>query len=376
MKKILFLALHLGYGGAEKAIIAEANMLSERYEVEIACVYKLYDEPAFPLSQNVKVRYLSEKLKPNKEELKKAIHAKDLLAVLREGIVSLKVLHYRKAAIKKVVQHTDAEVIISTRYIFHRILGRHSKHGVVTIAQEHNHHNNNEVYIRKIINSVRGIDYFMPVSKELTEFYGKRIPHIKCVYIPHCLDYIPEKTSVLTEPMIISVGRLSPEKGYLDLIEVYAGIVKEYPEWQLHIVGDGDERDNIQRAIEKYCLSGKVEMHGYQRKEYVNQLLEKSSIYLMTSYSESFGIVLIEAQSFGIPCIAFDSARGALEIICEQKNGYLIPNRNMSEMRRKLVELIEDEELRKKMGKNARKNSLQYSAENVKNIWFEFIETN
>ena len=155
VKKILFLALHLGYGGAEKAIIAQANMLSERYDVEIACSYKLYDKPAFQLNENIKVRYLSKTLKPNKDEFKKAVQDKNVLAILREGIMSIKVLCYRKVAIKKVIRHTDADVIVSTRYIFHGLLGKHRKPGVVTIAQEHNHHNNNEVYIKKIIHSVR-----------------------------------------------------------------------------------------------------------------------------------------------------------------------------------------------------------------------------
>ena len=85
MKKILFLALHLGYGGAERAIISEANMLVEQYDVEIACAYKLYETPAFPLDQRVKVRYLSETLKPNKEELRQAIQDKNAYALFVNG---------------------------------------------------------------------------------------------------------------------------------------------------------------------------------------------------------------------------------------------------------------------------------------------------
>lgn len=374
MKKILFLALHLGYGGAEKAIISEANLLSERYDVEIVCAYKLYEKPAFPINERVRVRYLSEKLKPNKAELKKAIQDKNMLAILREGIMSVKVLWYRKAAVKKEIQHTDADVIVSTRYLFHEILGKYKKSGVVTIAQEHNHHNNDEIYIQKMVDAVQKIDYFMPVSKELTEFYAKRMPQKKCVFIPHSLDYIPEHVSMLTEPMMISVGRLSPEKGYLDLIEVFAKIPKEYSCWKLHIVGDGDERNRIEKMIEKYQLQDRIFMHGYQSKAYINQLLSKSSIYLMTSFSESFGIVLIEAQSFGIPCVAFDSARGALEIIDDQENGYLVSNRDAEQMKNMIIKLIEDKELRYTLGKKGRENALQYSVENVKNKWFEFVE--
>ena len=94
----------------------------------------------------------------------------------------------------------------------------------------------------------------------------------------------------------------------------------------------------------------------------------------MASYTESFGIVLIEAQSFGIPCVAFDSARGALEIIEDSKNGYLIPDRNFEKMSEKLNLLIEDAGLRERLGKEARKNSLQYSEEVIQKLWFEFIE--
>lgn len=375
MRKILFLALHLGYGGAERAIISEANILAERYEVEIACAYKLYEKPAFHLDERVKVRYLSEKLKPNKEELKQAILDKNALAILREGIMSARVLYYRKAAIKRVVRTTDADVIISTRYLFHEILGKNKKQGVITIAQEHNHHNNDEAYVRKIIASVQKIDYFMPVSQELTEFYAERVPRVKCLFIPHSLEYIPETVSDLAEPIIISIGRLSKEKGYLDLIEVFAEISKEYPEWKLHIVGDGDEREEIEKAIEVHKLQTQVVLHGYQGKEYINQLLKQSSIYVMTSFSESFGIVLIEAQSFGIPCIAYDSARGAMEIIRDQENGYLIKNRNRIEMCAKLKKLIENPELRHRFGRRGRENSLQYAVENVKKQWFEFIDT-
>ena len=73
MKKITFLSLHLGYGGIEKSVVAVANLLCHDYEVEIISVYKLYDEPAFKLDKRVKVHYLIEKYKPNKEAWKNSI---------------------------------------------------------------------------------------------------------------------------------------------------------------------------------------------------------------------------------------------------------------------------------------------------------------
>lgn len=374
MKKILFLAMHLGYGGAEKAIISEANILADKYEVEIACAYKLYDKPAFPLDERVKVSYLSETLKPNKEELRKAIQDKSLINILKEAWTSIRVLHYRTSCIKQTVKNSDADIIVSTRYIYHKILAQNKKDGVISIAQEHNHHNNDEKYINQIIQSVKGIDYFMPVSQELTDFYSEKVGKTVCKYIPHALDYIPENVSRLEECNLISVGRLSKEKGYQDLIDVFALVAKEHPQWKLHIVGDGDEREAIEARILQKQLESKVVLHGYQSKEYINQLLAKSSIYVMASYTESFGIVLIEAQSFGIPCIAFDSARGALEIIKDQENGYLVSNRDFAKMSEKIKLLIENPELRQQLGAKARENSLQYSENVIQNLWFEFID--
>lgn len=370
----MFLALHLGYGGAERAITSEANFLVEKYDVEIVCAYKLYEQPVFQTDERVNVRYLSETVKPNKDELKQAVKSRKLMAILREGFKSLRVLYYRRAAMKKAIKETDADIIISTRYLYNDILGKYHKAGAVTIAQEHNHHNGDEKYIKKMIRSLQNLDYFMPVSQELTKFYAERLKRVQCKYIPHSLEYIPETISELEEPNIISIGRLSKEKGFIDLIHVFSKVVQEYPHWKLHIVGEGDERHMIETAIKEHQLENSVVLHGYQGKEYINKLLEKSAIYVMTSFTESFGIVLIEAQSFGIPCVAYDSARGALEIIENQKNGYLIADRNQNAMYEKIKQLIETPSLRRELGSKGRENSLQYATDNIKKQWFEFID--
>lgn len=374
MKKIAFLALHLGFGGAERAIVSEANFLVDKYDVEIICAYKLYEKPAFQVDNRIKINYLSETIKPNKEELKLAIKNKNIVAIIREVCVSLQVLYHRKSAMRKAIKVSDADIIISTRYLYHKLLGKCKKMNVITIAQEHNHHNGNEAYVKKMINSLNNIDYFMPVSRELTDFYAERLGQARCKYIPHSLEYLPDEVSELSEPLIISIGRLSKEKGFVDLIDIFALVTQEYPQWKLHIVGEGDERRAIEGAIKEKNIEKNVVLHGYQGREYINKLLQKSSIYIMTSYTESFGIVLIEAQSFGIPCVVFDSARGALEIIKDQENGFIIANRDKEEMSAKIKQLIIDSNMRKQLGSNARDNSLKYAAENIKEQWFEFID--
>jgi len=188
------------------------------------------------------------------------------------------------------------------------------------------------------------------------------------------LDYVPDTTSKLNEKRIISVGRLSKEKGYVDLIEIFNKFHHKYPDWHLDIVGNGSERNKIVDRIYEYHLNDSVTVHGYLKKKELHELLSKASIYLMTSYTESFGIVLIEAMSYGIPCISFTSAEGANDLITNGENGFLIENRNFDGMIEKMSKLADNKKLRIELGKNARNFSLNYSSDSIKKDWLDLLK--
>ena len=376
MKKVSILSLHLGYGGIEKSIVTLANTLCSRYEVEIAVCYQLYEECVFPLNEKVKVKYLNPNLKPNRSDLKKSIRSKNIINISKEGVFAAKVLYRRKHSIVKYIKETDADVIISTRDIFNYWLSHYGKENVLKIGWEHNHFHNNYAYANKICNSAKGLDYLVLVSNDLERYYANRLRNsgCMCVYIPNSIDSVPEEVSSLSDKKLVSVGRLSPEKGYLDLLKVYSKLLKEVSDWTLDIIGDGSDREILEEYIEKNNLKDKVTLHGFLGKDEIDKILHKSSIYLMTSYTESFGIVLLEAMSHGIPCIAFDSAEGPREIITSGSNGYLIKNRNMDAMVKKIKDLINSEKTRKRIGENARKSITKYTSEVVGAEWFTLIE--
>lgn len=374
VKKVVFLVLHLGYGGTERAVISEANLLSDFCDVEIISAYKLLKVPAFKVNSKVKITYLTEGVSPNKQQIKDAIKTLRPWWLLKELVKSAKILYLRTALMKKAVKNLDADIVISSRYLYHKLLTKNVKKDTVCIAQEHNHHNGNKRYIKKQVKAVRGMDFFMPVSKELTDFYSSKVKgKTVCKFIPHHLERFPNEISALTGKNIISVGRLSSEKAPDELIEVFRLVAANHPDWNLHIVGDGLLRPYLEQLTASYGLEGRVILHGTKSQKEIGKLMLDCSIYIMTSHTESFGLALLEAQSFGLPCVAFDSARGAKEIVTNGENGILIPSRSWDEMARAIDELISDPELACALGKCGRERSKNYSYDVVKKQWRDFI---
>lgn len=376
MKKISILALHLGYGGIEKCIAALANMLCEQYEVSIVCCYKLYDEPVFFINPKVHIEYLLPNLKPNREKFLAELRKKKIFSAFLEGIYSTKVLILKKRRMIHYIAHASSDIMIATRDIFDDWLGEYGSEDTIKIGWEHNHYHNDLKYAGNITKSAWNLDYLVLVSNSLKKFYSKELikSKCKCIFIPNMIEKMPNEIAPLENKRLISVGRLSPEKGYLDLLKIYVILKEKHPDWTLDIIGDGPERSKIEKFIKINNLEGHVFLHGFQKKDYIDEMLHKSSIYLMASYTESFGIVLIEAMSHGVPCIAFSSAEGARELIISGKNGYLIKNRNHSAMIKKIEDLINNYNERKRIGEASRNEAYKYTKDKVQGEWYNIIE--
>ncbi len=375
-KRISIIALHLGYGGVENSISSIANMLCKNYDVEIISTYKLYDKPAFYLNPKVQIKYLITDIKPNKESFKNALKQRNLFSIIKEGLVSIKILYLRKYKLIKELKELQTDVIISTRYLHNKWVGKYANANTIKIAQEHNHHNNNKRYIHKLIKSIKNFDYLLPVSRELANFYSIKLKNrkIKVIYIPHALDNIPNRISDLESNNILSIGRLSPEKGFDDLIDVFAEVCHTNDSARLKIIGDGPERETLEAKIKRVNLTDKIELCGFKTKPEIESYMLNSSLYVMTSYTESFGLVLVEAESYGLPLLAFNSAQGANEIITDGENGYLIENRDINKMSSKISNLLNNKYLRCQLGSVGRQNSMNYSQEIICNLWINFLE--
>lgn len=168
----------------------------------------------------------------------------------------------------------------------------------------------------------------------------------------------------------IFVGRYSYQKDIQTLLLIWKKVHQRYPDWALHVFGGyGDQQDEIRQEIE--CSKTNVMMHQPTASIYEEYL--NSSMLLMTSRFEPFGLVLPEAMSCGLPVIAFDCPYGPAEIISDAKDGFLIRDRDINEFVDKICLLIENEDLRIKMGKVGIQSSQRYIASNIMPKWIQLF---
>jgi glycosyltransferase involved in cell wall biosynthesis len=166
---------------------------------------------------------------------------------------------------------------------------------------------------------------------------------------------------------VVAAGRLTRQKGFDLLIRSFEAVVREHPEWQLRIYGSGRQGRKLRRLIIARGLYNNVLLLG--RTERLGEELSKASIFALSSRFEGFGMVIIEAMSMGLPTVSFACPRGPSDIITHQKDGLLVPERDVDGFARSLLRLIESQEERDRIGRAARETALAYAVDTVGGRW-------
>jgi glycosyltransferase, group 1 family len=167
---------------------------------------------------------------------------------------------------------------------------------------------------------------------------------------------------------VIAVGRLSFEKGFDYLIDVWKIINQRFPDWILDMYGHGELKTELQNRIDTSGLSAVIKLKGVTN-DIVTEY-QSHSIYIMTSRNEGFPLVLIEASSCGLPIVSFDCPNGPNEIVMHGDNGFLVsPVGNVKMMASYLMQLMSDETLRKRMGCCSFELSKRFKLENIASEW-------
>jgi glycosyltransferase involved in cell wall biosynthesis len=177
--------------------------------------------------------------------------------------------------------------------------------------------------------------------------------------------------SDLKTKKVIAVARNSFEKGLDRLLVIWKKVTEKNPDWILDIYGESVA--DLKPLVLELEMESNVNLN-----ESVKNISEKylsSSIYVMTSRSEGFPMVLLEAMASGLPCVAYDCPCGPRAIINEGENGFLIEDGNVDSFVQKLELLIEDENLRLQMGTNAQESVKKYDLDSIMQKWKSLFES-
>lgn len=202
----------------------------------------------------------------------------------------------------------------------------------------------------------------------LTQEEAKNWPELTnlCV-IPNPIITPTEQQSSCTQKQVIAAGRYAPQKGFDLLIESWAIVSKQHPDWTLRIYGDGALRTTYQQSIHRLGITNNCLLESTVPNIADNYC--ESSIFVLSSRFEGFGMVITEAMACGVPPVSFACPCGPRDIICDGKDGLLVENGNIQEMAEKISYLIENEEIRKEMGRQAHISSQRFRIENIGKQW-------
>lgn len=191
--------------------------------------------------------------------------------------------------------------------------------------------------------------------------------------IPNPLPFFPAEKSSLKDKKVIAVGKQSYQKGFDRLLNSWALLDREFQDWELHIYGKFDENSGLEQLAKSLGIENQVYFHLPEKN--IEEKYRNSSIFVLSSRYEGFGMVLIEAMSCGLPCISFDCNYGPSDIIKNNEDGFLIPNGDEENFAQKLQLLMKNENLRQQMGEKARENVQRFLPQNIVKQWDELFKS-
>ncbi|RJG04264.1 glycosyltransferase family 4 protein [Noviherbaspirillum sedimenti] len=194
------------------------------------------------------------------------------------------------------------------------------------------------------------------------------IPNAACWPLPDKPPKIEPDTICLPErKILLAVGRLSKQKNFEVLIDVFSKIAPKHPDWDLVILGEGPDREMLESRIRDAMLGARIFMPGIAGN--VGQWYSRADLYVMSSRFEGFPNVLAEALAYGVPAVSFDCDTGPRDIIRHGVDGFLVPVGNAVELQAMLERVMRDSQLRQELASRANDVRERFSLVKIADMW-------
>ena len=393
MKKIcFFMETPFSVGGEQRVVTTLANyFVAKDYEVYFILTdeNKKINYDLYELNKKVKIIFIQK-------------YNNKINILIRKFINILKKINNRFGVFKNNLfilknfycNFIDKKILLNEfdKYKFDYVIGVASKYtGILSILNSNqNHtkfigwqHSSFEAYFktkkRRFFEENKFVEYMLDNldnyvvqtnddKNKIKENFGKVV-----TVIGNPNTFTSNEKSDLINKRFIAAGRFSFVKNFDMLIKAYNLFNKANSEWELYIFGEGEEKKHCEELIKEYNLENKIFLPGKakdMKKEYLN-----SSIYLMSSQWEGWGMVVTEAMSFGLPVISFDLPC-IREIFGDSTSGIIIEKYNIEKFSNAMIDLANNPEKSKEMSKNALNRVKKFDIKIIGEMWERTLKLN
>jgi glycosyltransferase involved in cell wall biosynthesis len=357
--KISFL-LHNAYGigGTITTTFNLAQALAGRHDVEIVSVFRHREDPNFALDPRVSLRPLVDL----RHEKAHPLHRRPALVFPAAEYRHRQYSELTDQRIGECLATIGADVVIGTRPGLNVHLALQAPEHVARVGQEHLTLDNHPPRLRTALRrAYRRLDVLTTVTQADAAAYRRKmwLPGVRVEALPNSVPDLVLPAADGTAKVVVAAGRLVPVKRYDLLIEAFALVAAEHPDWRLRIYGNGDERARLRALVHRLDLSDNVFLMGAaapMEAEWV-----KGSIGAAASDFEPFGMTIVEAMRCGLPVVSTDCPYGPGEIIEDGADGRLVPVGDRDALGAALLDLVRDDERRRRMGRTAVENARRFA---------------
>lgn len=387
MSKICFIMNDIfTLGGVQRVVSVLASELSKEHEINILCISKEHEinRALYNLDEKVNVEFNSTLDKTN-------ILSKSLRKIIKDinkktGILNKHMCYKRLNSVyfpnevkKNFIKYLNGkhyDVIIGVEGLFSILLG--------SIKEELNskvlgwQHNSYDAYLKNpniyfwnldvLFNKyICKLDKYIVLTNYDKVMY-KNEKNIECDVIYNPLSFESNEKSTCSKKSILFVGRLVEQQKGLDLlIQAFNKVCSKNKDWILKIVGDGSDKEKLEQLIEGLKLTERIKIEPPTSN--IKEYYLNSSIFVSSSRWEGFGLVITEAMECGLPVVAFANS-GPREIISKNhENGVLVPCEDVDSLANEILDLINNEEKRKKISKLAIERAKDFSLSKISKTW-------
>lgn len=225
---------------------------------------------------------------------------------------------------------------------------------------------------RTDLKHVQAFDKFVVLTEEDKGYWGD-LPNI--VVIPNSVSMQAEAPAPLTGKTVIAVGRYSYQKALDRLVDAWKIVQDRLGSgsgWRLRLVGDGETRSELETQIARLGLQDSVVLGKVESD--MASVYKNASILALSSRYEGLPMVLLEAETFGVPCVSFACQCGPKDVIRDSENGLLVPEGDVPGLAEALLKLIQDPAMLVRLGAAAYADAVRWRPEHIMQQWQNLFE--